>query len=117
MSTSRKARAILPRSADHQWLQQLLQELMEPLVISWGWRPTDPGPSKFVDEHERQGTRDPAAYLSVPAAISYQQSKDWDTVRAECHELARYARAGLLELTQQQPLAPDDACWFAQMVT
>jgi isopenicillin-N epimerase len=86
-------------------------------VISWGWRPTDPGPSRFVDEQERQGTRDPAAYLSVPDAIAFQRDRAWDMVRAECHELARYARAGLLELSGAEPLTPDDSRWFAQMVT
>ena len=26
-----------------------VQPLLEPLVVSWGWRPRDPGPSPFVD--------------------------------------------------------------------
>src|ERR1041385_1709143 len=79
MSTSRKARAILPRSADHQWLHQLLQELMEPLVISWGWRSTDPGPSKVVDEHEPQGTRDPAEIGRSPVAPAAPAGADGAT--------------------------------------
>jgi isopenicillin-N epimerase len=106
-----------PKGAGFLYVRRELQDLIEPLVISWGWRPTDPGPSRFVDEQERQGTRDPAAYLSVPDAIAYQRDRGWDTVRGECHELARYARAGLLELSGAEPLTPDDSRWFAQMVT
>jgi isopenicillin-N epimerase len=105
-----------PKGAGFLFARRDLQELLEPLVISWGWRPTDPGPSRFVDEHERQATRDPAAYLSVPSAIAYQRDRNWDVVRAECHELARYARSGLLDLCDQPPLTPDDPAWFAQMV-
>jgi len=55
-----------------------VQPLLEPLVVSWGWNRDEPDPkglanpwglSRFVEENEWQGTRDPAAYLSVPAAI------------------------------------------------
>src|SRR5206468_11961061 len=37
---------------------------IDPLVVSWGWQ-TD-GSATFVDQLEWQGTRDIAAYLSVP---------------------------------------------------
>jgi len=88
---------------------------MEPLVVSWGWRPTDPGPSRFIDEQERQATKDPAAYLTVPAAIAYQAEHDWPRVRQECHALVRQAREGILELTGEEAIAADDPRWFAQM--
>jgi len=106
-----------PKGAGFLYARRDLQHLLEPLMISWGWRPTDPGPSRFVDEHERQATRDPAAYLSVPDAIAFQAERDWPQVRAECHELVRFARAGLLELTDEPPFTADDPRWFAQMVT
>jgi len=35
-----------------------VKPLIEPSVISWGWRSERPGPSQFVDHHEWQGTRD-----------------------------------------------------------
>ena len=50
------------------------------MVVSWGWKPPltpalsqgeREGPSRFVEGNEWQGTRDPAAYLSVPAAIQF----------------------------------------------
>jgi isopenicillin-N epimerase len=104
-----------PKGAGFLYARQDLQHLLDPLVISWGWRPRDPGPSPFVDMHERQGTRDPAAYLTVPTAIDYQAEHDWPRVRAECHELARFARASILRLSNEQPLTTDNQRWFAQM--
>jgi len=104
-----------PKGAGFLYVRRDLQELVEPLVISWGWRAHDPGPSRFVDEHERQATRDPAAYLAVPDAIAFQAARDWPSVRAECHELVRMARAGILELSREQPLVDDDPRWFTQM--
>ena len=37
--------------------------------------------------HAWQGTRDPAAFLSVPAAIDFQREWGWAEVRARCHAL------------------------------
>ena len=54
-----------------------VQRLHEPLVVSRGWEPErtnllslDGGASRFVLEHEWHGMRDPAAHMSVPAALA-----------------------------------------------
>lgn len=93
------------------------QHLVEPLVVSWGWESDAPGPSHFIDEQEWQGTRDIAAYLSVPAAIKFMAQHDWPHVRLECHELVRYARERVSELTGLPPVTPDSFEWFAQMAS
>jgi isopenicillin-N epimerase len=54
-------------------------------VIGWGWT-DDAG---FVERHQGQGTRDPSAFLSVPAAIRFQREHDWPTVRERCNALLR----------------------------
>jgi isopenicillin-N epimerase len=106
-----------PKGAGFLYVRKELQQLIEPRVISWGWRPRDPGPSVFVDQLERQATHDPAAYLSVPAAIAYQNERDWPTVREQCHELVRLARQQMTEITGIEPLTADHPRWFAQMST
>jgi isopenicillin-N epimerase len=106
-----------PKGAGFLYVRPELQHLIEPLVVSWGWRARDPGQSVYVDEIERQGTHDPAAYLSVPAVLAYQADRDWPQVRLECHELVRLARSGIFELTGIEPLVADDPGWFAQMAT
>ena len=92
-----------------------MQPLVEPLVVSWGWESEKPGPSRFIDEQEWQGTRDMAAYLSVPTAIQFMAERDWPRVQRECHELVRYARERVSELTGRPPITPDSPEWFAQM--
>ncbi|HEV8633683.1 MAG TPA: aminotransferase class V-fold PLP-dependent enzyme [Chloroflexota bacterium] len=105
-----------PKGAGFLYARRDRQELLEPLVVSWGWRPHQPGPSRYVDEHEFQGTRDIAAYLSVPDAIRFQQERDWASVRAECHAMVAWFRQEMAERTGLAPLAtsPD---WHAQMLS
>ncbi len=106
-----------PKGAGFLYARREVQHLLEPLVISWGWRPVEPGPSRFVDEHEQQATRDLAAYLAVPAAIDFQARNDWPRVRQECHELVLMARAAIANLTGLPQLTDDTPGWFAQMAT
>jgi isopenicillin-N epimerase len=91
------------------------QPLLEPLVISWGWHSETPGPSRFIDEQEYQGTRDIAAYLAVPAAIQFMRTHDWPAIQRGCHELVRHARQEITRLTGLAPLTPDAPAWFRQM--
>jgi isopenicillin-N epimerase len=93
------------------------QDSLDPLIISWGYEADVPGPSRFLDHLERTGTQDPAAYLSVPAAIAFQRAHDWPRVRAACHLLARDARERIAALTGLPQIAPDSAEWWVQMST
>ena len=104
-----------PKGAGFLYARREVQYLVEPLVISWGWRPRDPWSTEFVDAMQRQATHDISAYLSVPAAIDFLRVHDWPVVRQECHELVRLARLGMSELTGVEPLVADDPRWFAQM--
>ncbi len=104
-----------PKGAAFLHARREVQPLLEPLVVSWGWEPEQPGPSRFIDEQEYQGTRDIAAYLAVPAAIRFMQEHHWDRVRQACHELVRYARRAVTAWTGLDPITPDSSTWFAQM--
>jgi isopenicillin-N epimerase len=99
-----------PKGAGFLYVRRELQRDVHPLVIGWGYGGDEPS---FVSRHERQGTRDPSAYLTVPAAIAWQRTSGWDAVRERCHELARRARNEL----GLEPIAPDSADFFRQMVT
>jgi isopenicillin-N epimerase len=88
-----------------------LQRDVHPLVFGWGYEGDDPS---FLARHEHQGTRDPSAYLTVPAAIEWQREHDWDRVRERCHGLARRA-AGELDLEPVVPGRRHDL--YGQMVT
>ena len=105
-----------PKGSGFLYARPGVQDLLEPLVISWGWQSEMPGPSQFVDHHEWQGTRDLAAFLSVPMAIQFQKENRWDKVRENCHILAAEIEGQICELTGLPSLYSNGA-WFAQMVS
>jgi isopenicillin-N epimerase len=98
-----------PKGAGFLHARRDVQALVEPLVVSWGWRSERPGSSRFVDHHEWQGTRDISAFLSVPIAIRFMEEHDWPAVRRRSHELLSDVRSriadgvGLLPVTAEAP--------------
>jgi isopenicillin-N epimerase len=103
-----------PKGAGFLYARHEVQDLLEPLVVSWGWQSEKPGPSKFVDYHEWWGTRDIAAFLSVPAAIKFQEENVWEKVRSDCHTLVDQAEERIRGLTRLPSQYVDDS-WYAQM--
>jgi isopenicillin-N epimerase len=73
-----------PKGAGFLYVRRELQAAIAPLVIGWGYE----GDAPFLARHEKQGTRDPAAFLTIPTAIEWQRAHDWDVVRERCRALA-----------------------------
>jgi isopenicillin-N epimerase len=106
-----------PKGAGFLYVKEEIQELVEPLVVSWGYHATSSTTtgSRFLDAFAWSGTQDPAAYLSVPAAIQFMQENDWDQVRQNCHKLLRSAIQNICNLVKQEPLYPLDSDFYHQM--
>ncbi len=106
-----------PKGSAFLYARPEMQTMLEPLIVSWGYESEKPSASRFIDEQEWTGTRDIAAYLCTPEAISFYAEHHWDEVRTQCHALARYAREHITALTGLPPLSPDSTEWYMQMVT
>ncbi len=105
-----------PKGAGFLYARPEVQHLLKPLVVSWGYESEAPSGSTFIDHHEWWGTRDLAAFLSVPAAIEFQQKHHWEDVRRACHALAVETVHGIESLTGLPSIYPDEG-WFVQMFT
>lgn len=107
-----------PKGSAFLYVRPELQGMINPLVISHGWTAESKQPdakgafgnSPFIDELEMQGTRDPAAWLTVPAAIEFRKEHGWDGVAAGCRELAQDTARRLRELTGLAPLSTPEFC-------
>ena len=104
-----------PKGAAFLYARPEVQHWLEPLVVSWGYQSNQPSGAPFIDYHEWQGTRDLAAFLTVPAAIAFQAQHNWDAVRQQCYRLAGDTRQRLNALTGLAPICPDSPPWFTQM--
>jgi isopenicillin-N epimerase len=104
-----------PKGAGFLYARPERQELLHPLVVSWGWESREPGISPFQDYFGWTGTADPASFLSVPSAIAFQREHNWDSVRQACHELASSARRRIAELVGSEQICPDSPAWWGQM--
>ena len=71
-----------PKGAGFLWARPEHQGWIEPLVVSWGYRED----ADFAERHGWAGTRDPAAYLSVPKAIEVHATFDLEGARALADE-------------------------------
>lgn len=107
-----------PKGSAFVYCRPEWQSLIDPLVISHGWtadnkEPGVRGPfgnSPFVDEVEMQGTRDPSAWLAVPAALEFRAKNDWWKVSADCHRLAQETASRLQDLTGLPALSTPELC-------
>jgi isopenicillin-N epimerase len=97
-----------PKGAGFLHVHAALQERIQPFVTGWGFGPD----ATFVTRHELQGTRDPSAYLTVPAALEWQAAHD---TRAAGHALAIEAQRRLAELTGFAPIS--DPARIGRMVS
>jgi isopenicillin-N epimerase len=100
-----------PKGAGFLHVRPEHQERVDAAIVSWGYEEG----TTFSERIERQGTRDPAAWLSVPDAIRFQAERDWDDIRDRCRRLGREACRDLCELLGTDPLAPDEM--VAQMAS
>lgn len=105
------------KGAAFLYVRRELQNLIEPLVVSWGFKATSETTtgSSFIDLLQWTGTKDPTAALVVPRAIQFMREHDWDVVRHRCHELLRQAIERICDFTGLEPIYPLDSDFFSQM--
>jgi isopenicillin-N epimerase len=83
-------------------------------LLSWG-RIFPEDRAAWSDEFVWSGTRESSAFLAIPAAIEFFAPLGREAFQQQTHELARYARQQLQELTGLEPIVPDDPRWYGSM--
>jgi isopenicillin-N epimerase len=92
------------------------EDRLEPMQVSWGWHaerskldePDEFGSTPRIRRFEFEGTRDPCAWLAVPAAIDFQDGIGWANIRTRNAGLVACTRQALGQL-DLEPATPVDA--------
>jgi len=108
---------LAPKGAAFLHVRREIQNLINPLIVSWGTNPTPDiaTGSRFIDILQWTGTKDPTAALTVPTAIKFMKDHDWEHVRYQCHSLLRQAMERICDLTKLPSLYPLDSDFYSQM--
>ena len=99
-----------PKGAGFLWVRRDRQDAVRPLVISHGANLPLRDRSRFRAEFDWQGTSDPTAWLSVPAALDFGASLlpgGWHALRERNRALALVGRDLLCQAARQESPLPD----------
>ena len=94
---------LAPTGAGFLHLGKGSEDRLQPLQVSWGWRPDrarlderdELGMTPRIRFYEFEGTRDICPWLAVPAAIAFQEQLGFETIRRHNENLVRCVRERL----------------------
>jgi isopenicillin-N epimerase len=104
-----------PKGCSFLFAKEDFHSMLDPLIISWGYKAFAPSDSLFFDYHQFNGTRDFSAFLTIPACIDFMDKYDWKIVSESCKELLIAEAPRFFELLGSKPLAPLSKEFFGQI--
>ena len=104
-----------PKGVSFLYVKKEHQARVKPLIYSWGKEGDDPGPSEFLQDFQWQGTRDMAAFLSIPSAIEFYHGYLEKNLKL-CRKNIKYAFKNLELILKTEPIS-NGGDWIAQMVS
>ena len=96
-----------PKGTSFLYAKKEIQNQIDPLVVSWGYKSDTPSHSKFLDYHQWQGTNDYSAYLTMPEIIKFLKKYNWKNVAKKCRENNLTAREMLNNFLSKEPISDD----------
>ena len=104
-----------PKGVAFLYVKKEYQNMIEPLVVSWGYEAENPSDSQYLDYIQWQGTNDMSAYLTIPETINFLNKHDWKEKAKACRELNLWAKNEICEKLNTYSLGNDE--FLAQMTT
>ncbi len=104
-----------PKGSSFLFVKKEYQQLVDPLIISWGYNALFPSESPFLDYHQMNGSRDFSAFLTIPAAIAFMQKHNWEQVAADCRKLVKDNASAFCDLLGANPLSPVNDDFIVQL--
>lgn len=108
---------LAPKGSSFLYVKKDFQEMLDPLVVGWGYESVTPGESQFLDYQEFQGTRDISAFLCTPKVIDFLEENNWKSKAKECRSIVRINYQRFCDLLQTQPICPITEEFLVQMAS
>lgn len=108
---------LAPKGSSFLYVKKDFQEMLDPLVVGWGYESVSPGESQFLDYQEFQGTREISAFLSTPKVIEFLEDNDWKTKAKECRNIVRNNYQRFCDLLNTKPICPITDEFLVQMAS
>ena len=108
---------LAPKGSSFLYVKKNFQQMLDPLVVGWGYESVAPGESQFLDYQEFQGTREISAFLSTPKVIDFLEENDWKTKSKECRNIVLNNYQRFCDLLNTQPICPITTEFLVQMAS
>jgi isopenicillin-N epimerase len=108
---------LAPKGSSFLYVKKSFQEMLDPLVVGWGYESVTPSESQFLDYQEFQGTREISAFLCTPKVIEFLEENDWKAKAKECRKLVLDNYQRFCDLLNTQPICPISEEFLGQMAS
>jgi isopenicillin-N epimerase len=106
-----------PKGSAFFYAGKKVQDMLDPLIVSWGYDSSASIHSRFLDYHQFNGTSDFTAYLTIPVSIKFMQKHQWEQVSKQCNHLVLDNAERFFKLLESQPLSPINHQYIGQMLS
>ena len=107
---------LCPKGTSFLYVKKELQNQIEPLIVSWGYRNPEFSRTPFQNAHLWQGTRDISPFLTLSKAIEFRNHYKWNDVSIICKQMILDFREDYLSDFDTKPLFEGDPTeWLGQM--
>jgi isopenicillin-N epimerase len=108
---------LAPKGSSFLYVKKDFQEMLDPLVVGWGYESLSPGESQFLDYQEYQGTRDISAFLCTPKVIDFLEENNWKTKAKECRQIVLDNYQRFCDLLNTKPICQITEEFLVQMAS
>lgn len=108
---------LAPKGSSFLYVKQGFQEMLDPLIVGWGYESLTPGESQFLDYQEYQGTREISAFLCTPKVIDFLEENHWKAKAKECRQIVFDNYHRFCDLLGTQPICPITDEFLGQMAS
>ncbi len=102
---------LTPKGTAFLYVHPSQRDRFQPLVISWA----EINQPSFSLRHEMWGTRDMAAFLSIPKALEFRQINEWSNRSVEARKIVLAYRVKFAALCERDLIC--DESWLGQMAS